>query len=133
MEADARYAQQAAQAQQAIRDRLAQFPPHLDLAEVAPYQGVYTNPELGEVTLALKDAKFVLEAGIFAPELRSTGNRRLSSLGFAARRPAGKAHPGRGGSAYLAAHLGRTRPAGNVHIRPSAAHGRRAGRGHRLD
>src|SRR5829696_2839171 len=76
MEADAMYAEQAAQAQQAIRDRLAQFPPHLDLAEVAPYQGVYTNPELGEVTLALKDDKFVLEAGMFTPELRSIGNRR---------------------------------------------------------
>jgi CubicO group peptidase (beta-lactamase class C family) len=74
MEADARYAQQAAQAQQAIRDQLAQFPPHLDLAEVAPYQGVYTNPELGKVMLALKDEKFVLKAGMFTPELRSTGN-----------------------------------------------------------
>jgi erythromycin esterase-like protein/CubicO group peptidase (beta-lactamase class C family) len=73
MKADASYAQRTAQAQQAIRDQLAQFPPHLDLAAVAPYQGVYTNPELGEVMLALKDEKFVLDTGTFTTELRSAG------------------------------------------------------------
>jgi CubicO group peptidase (beta-lactamase class C family) len=74
MEGDARYAQRVAQAQQAARDQLAQLPPHLDLAAVAPYQGIYTNPSLGAVTLVLKGEKLVLDSGTFTSELRSIGN-----------------------------------------------------------
>jgi CubicO group peptidase (beta-lactamase class C family) len=74
MEADARYAQRTAQVRQSVRDQLALFPPHLDLAAVAPYEGSYTNPSLGDVTLALKGETLVLDAGVFTTELRSAGN-----------------------------------------------------------
>jgi CubicO group peptidase (beta-lactamase class C family) len=74
MEGDARYAQRVAQAQQAARDQLAQLPSQLDLAAVAPYQGIYTNPSLGAVALVLKGQKLVLDSGTFSTELRSVGS-----------------------------------------------------------
>jgi CubicO group peptidase (beta-lactamase class C family) len=73
IEADARLAQRAVQMRQAIRDRLAQVQPHRDLTAVAPYQGIYTNPALGEVRLAVKGEKLILDAGVFTTELRSAG------------------------------------------------------------
>jgi hypothetical protein len=74
MEADAGLAKRSAEAKQALRDQLAKLPPDLDRDAVAPYQGVYTNSSLGEVTLALQDEKFVLDAGTFNTELHSAGN-----------------------------------------------------------
>jgi len=74
MEADARYADREAQAQQAVQDQLAQLPPELDVDAVAPYAGDYTNPDLGEARLSLKDSRFILEADTFTTELRSAGN-----------------------------------------------------------
>jgi CubicO group peptidase (beta-lactamase class C family) len=73
MEADARFVQRAAQAQQAIHDQLAQLPAHLDLTSVTPYQGAYINPSLGKVTLTLKDEKLILDTSVFTTELRSAG------------------------------------------------------------
>ena len=47
-----------------------QLAPHVDPAAVAPYLCRYTHPTLGEMTIALRDNRLVLDAGKLASELR---------------------------------------------------------------
>src|SRR5262249_14924966 len=72
MERDAALSARMDQARQRSRDKTAKIQP-LDAATAASYQGVYTNPALGEVRLALKGGRWMLEAGGFSSELRSLG------------------------------------------------------------
>jgi hypothetical protein len=42
----------------------------VDAATVSPYMGRYSNPDLGDVTLSLRDGKLILDAGEVRAELR---------------------------------------------------------------
>ncbi|MFN8590548.1 MAG: serine hydrolase [Thermomicrobiales bacterium] len=47
-----------------------QLAPGVDSADVAPYLGRYTEPELGEVTVSLRDGRLVFDTGAVRSELR---------------------------------------------------------------
>jgi CubicO group peptidase (beta-lactamase class C family) len=47
-----------------------QLASHVDPAAVAPYLGRYTHPTFGEMTIAVRDNRLVLDAGELASELR---------------------------------------------------------------
>lgn len=71
MEADALYARRAEQERQAAEQQLGRVQPRLDPEVAAVYPGVYNNPALGEVSLAVEGGRFLLDAGSFVTELRS--------------------------------------------------------------
>jgi len=75
MAADAQLNAAIAAGQKLVSDAQASLQPDPDPAVLAPYLGTYTNEALGQVTLTLKDGKFVLDAGEFASQLRRVGDK----------------------------------------------------------
>jgi CubicO group peptidase (beta-lactamase class C family)/pimeloyl-ACP methyl ester carboxylesterase len=71
-EQDTRLLTELEQTRRECQDRTAKLRP-LDAAAIAPLLGDYKNPELGEVTVALKGQKLMLDTGTFTSELRSLG------------------------------------------------------------
>jgi CubicO group peptidase (beta-lactamase class C family) len=71
-ELDARISTELEQTRRKFQDRTAKLRP-LDAAAISPFLGDYKNPELGEVNVALKGEKLMLDAGMFTSELRNLG------------------------------------------------------------
>lgn len=60
---------------------------HIDPAAVTPYLGNYTNPDLGEVTVMLRDGKLLLDAGEISAELWPVLNGAAAVTGYLAATP----------------------------------------------
>jgi len=56
---------------ESIQEAAGNIQESLDRDAVAPYLGTFTNPTLGELTLALKDGRLIFSAGGFVSELRA--------------------------------------------------------------
>jgi hypothetical protein len=54
----------------------------VDTVAVAPYQGHYTNPAMGDVNLSLQDGKLMLDTGGYRAELQAEVDEAGNMIGY---------------------------------------------------